>query len=165
MRTERLAKANATVRKAGERVKYAKADKDRFDLLLRSGYISRMEFDEVEEELIVKEKELEEAQAALKMVVADDLSAYEEELAVAGRELGEAEGRLALLLAGSRPEEIEATEAEVASLEAQREYLADQLERVTVVSPHAGVITTPKLKEKLVVLDTYSVPNLLATPI
>ena len=52
-------------------------------------------------------------------------------------------------MAGSRPEEIEAKEAEIARLEAHRRYLEDQLQRVRVVSPHAGIITTPKLKDKI----------------
>jgi len=53
------------------------------------------------------------------------------------------------LLLGSRPEEIEATEAEIARLEVQHNYLTQQLELVRVLSPGSGVITTPKLKEKI----------------
>ena len=41
---------------------------------------------------------------------------------------------------GSRPEEIEAAEAEIARLEAQRRYLEAQLQRVRVTSPLAGII-------------------------
>jgi multidrug efflux pump subunit AcrA (membrane-fusion protein) len=52
-------------------------------------------------------------------------------------------------LAGSRPEEIEATEAEISRLEAQRRYTGDQLQLLRVVSPISGLITTPKLKEKI----------------
>ena len=48
-----------------------------------------------------------------------------------------------------RPEEVEATEAEVARLETQRGYLEEQLHRLRVASPIAGVITTPKLEEKI----------------
>ena len=55
----------------------------------------------------------------------------------------EAEGKLALLVAGTRQEEIDAAEAEIARLRAQRDYQAEQLRLVNVVTPIAGVITTP----------------------
>jgi multidrug resistance efflux pump len=54
-----------------------------------------------------------------------------------------------MLLAGSRPEEIRATQAELSRLQAQRGYLQQQLQLVHIVSPAAGVVTTPQLKEKL----------------
>ncbi len=97
----------------------------------------------------MREKELQEAQAALKLILADDLAEFRKELVVAGKEREEEEGRLRVLLAGSRPEEIDAVEAEIARLEAQRHYVQEQLQRVHVRSPLPGVITTPKLQEKL----------------
>jgi len=57
-----------------------------------------------------------------------------------------ATAQLALLQAGSRPEEIEAAEAELATLEAQQRFLQGQLERVNVLSPADGMITTPDLR-------------------
>jgi multidrug efflux pump subunit AcrA (membrane-fusion protein) len=47
------------------------------------------------------------------------------------------------LLSGSRREEIEGAEAEMASLEAQQAYLKEQIQLMNVVSPISGVITTP----------------------
>ena len=66
-------------------------------------------------------------------------------------ELAEAQGKLALLLAGTRPEQIAAAEAEGARLEAQRQYLEAQLERMNVLSPAEGMVTTPsrQLRELL----------------
>jgi multidrug efflux pump subunit AcrA (membrane-fusion protein) len=61
----------------------------------------------------------------------------------------EAAARLRLLLAGSRPETIEATEAEISRLDTQQRYLADQLRLTTVVSPVSGVVVTPNLKDKI----------------
>lgn len=65
------------------------------------------------------------------------------------KQVAEAGGQLKLLLAGSRPEMIEATEAEIARLETQQRYLSDRLALTTVVSPASGVIATPKVKEKI----------------
>jgi multidrug resistance efflux pump len=149
LRAERLARSEASLSKAQERMKYGQMRLDLYKTLLSPGFISRKEYDDVEEQRAIREKELEEARTAVNMVLADDLGEFRREVAVSEKELVEVESKLRLLLAGSRPEEIEATEAEIARLEAQRRYLEDQLGLMRVVSPHAGIITTPRLKEKL----------------
>ncbi len=58
-------------------------------------------------------------------------------------DLAEASKKLQLLQAGSRPEEIEALRAMVRSLETQRAYLQSQLSLTKVLSPAAGIVTTP----------------------
>ena len=60
-----------------------------------------------------------------------------------------AKSRLDVLLAGPRPEEIEAMKASLASLESQRRYLEEQLRLMRVVSPASGIVATPsrQLKE------------------
>jgi multidrug resistance efflux pump len=83
------------------------------------------------------------------MVLADDHAAIQKELAVAQKEVEEAQARLRLLKAGSRPEEIEGAEAVLARLLNQRDYLRDQLRLITVRSPVAGVVTTRKPREKV----------------
>lgn len=61
----------------------------------------------------------------------------------ATNDVAEAQGRLHILEAGSRPEDIAAMRAQVAQLAAQADYDLDQLRRVTIVSPVAGVVATP----------------------
>jgi multidrug efflux pump subunit AcrA (membrane-fusion protein) len=56
---------------------------------------------------------------------------------------------LKLLLAGSRPEEIEALDADVARLQAQQNYLQEQSRFLTVLSPISGIMATRKLEEKV----------------
>jgi putative peptide zinc metalloprotease protein len=149
LRVERQAWAEVTVEKAKERVKYAQQSFERCKALFEQGFISHKELDEVEEQMIVRGKELEEVQALLKQVLAEDLADFQKELAVTEKELDEAHGRLSVLLAGSRKEEIEATEAEIARLKAQQQLLDEQLGLMRVTSPHAGVITTSRMKEKI----------------
>jgi multidrug resistance efflux pump len=120
-----------------------------FKTLFTKELISRKEFEEAEENAAVRLKELEETEAELKLVLADDLGELRKALKVAEKEIEEKEAKLKLLLAGSRPEEIEATEAELSRLEAQRRYTGEQLQLLRVVSPMSGLITTPKLKEKV----------------
>jgi multidrug resistance efflux pump len=118
-RKEEIEVARTEVEKAKERLKYARETLDTFRDLLQEKAISRLRLQEAEEQVAVRGKELEAV-----------------------------EGRLNILLAGSRPEEIEATEAAIARSEAQRRYLDEQLRRARVVSPIAGVVTTPKLRGK-----------------
>jgi len=146
---EGISGARASVAKVEERLTYARSYLQTYEELLEARVVSRLEIERAEEQVAVREKELEEARAELQIVLADDLAEFKRELAVAEKELEEAKGRLRVLLMGSRPEEIEAAEAEIARLQAQHNYFRQQLELVKVVSPGSGVITTPKLKEKI----------------
>jgi multidrug resistance efflux pump len=145
----RLVKARATVNAAEERVQYARTDLTRLKALFAQGLISRKQLDEGQQEVALREKELEVAQAELQSVSADTLAGARQDFAVTDKQIQEASARLKLLLAGSRPETIEATQAEVARLETERRYLTEQLRLTRVVSPATGVVTTPKLIEKV----------------
>jgi len=149
MKAERLAKAKIAVAKAEERLKYARSNLDRFKMYWEENLFSRKELEEAQELAAVREKELEEARAELKLVLADDLAETRKELAVTDKELAEAKGKLGVVLAGNRREEIEATRAQTALSEAQRQYLEEQISRLKVVSPITGIVTTPsqELKE------------------
>src|SRR2546429_1177105 len=59
---------------------------------------------------VLGESDLHDAQAALRMVLADDLAPLRKQLAVAETQRLEAEGKLALLVAGTRQEEIRSEE-------------------------------------------------------
>ena len=117
-RAEEAQVATTAVEKAGDRLAYARGQLDRLKKLYSERLLSEDKLEEGEEQVSVRQKELEEAQ-----------------------------GRLRVLEAGSRPEEIEAIEAEIARLTANRSYVQEELQSVNIVSPLAGIITTPKLKE------------------
>jgi putative peptide zinc metalloprotease protein len=119
-RAEEVDLAKTTVEKESERLKYSRERFDLYKVLLDESLVSHKEFVEVEEEVAVRKQEY-----------------------------GEATGKLKVLLAGSRPEEIEEIEAGIARFAAQQRYLEGQIQRVELVSPIAGVITTPKLKERI----------------
>jgi putative peptide zinc metalloprotease protein len=119
-RKEEIELARTEMEKAQERLKYAGKSMERYTMLLGQGLIARQEFENAEEQMTLRQKELEEAR-----------------------------GRLEVLLAGSRREEIDAAQAEIARLEVQRHYLKEQLRLGRVESPVSGVITTHNLKEKI----------------
>ena len=119
-RVKEITLARTLVAKAEERLTFSRGHLERDKLLVEQKLISEKEFEETKELVAVRGKELEEARERLKV-----------------------------LLAGSRPEEIEALEADLRRLNGQASYLQDQLKSLNVVSPIAGVITTHKLKEKV----------------
>lgn len=86
---------------------------------------------------------------AVGLITQQELEAAAEEAGLRTRELEEAEASRDLLRAGARPEEIAAVEQEIARLEAERGRLEGQLRSVAALAPHDGVITTPKLDEKV----------------
>jgi putative peptide zinc metalloprotease protein len=149
IRTTRLSKAEATIKAAEERLRYTRADLTRSSELFERGLISRRQFEEGQQEVALREKELEVAQAELETISADSLAGVRQEMAVTEQQIQQAGGKLKLLLAGSRPETIEATEAEVSRLETARRYVAEQVRLTTVTSPVAGTVTTPKLEERI----------------
>jgi multidrug efflux pump subunit AcrA (membrane-fusion protein) len=73
----------------------------------------------------------------------------EAELARRQKELADARATLTLLEAGTRPEEIDAERARLARLHEEVRYLERLHDKLQLASPVAGVITTPRLKEKV----------------
>jgi multidrug resistance efflux pump len=73
----------------------------------------------------------------------------EEMSAVAVVDLETVRTKLKVLLGGNRPEEIDATRAQLDGLETQRKYLQEQLQLLKIVSPATGIVATPsrQLKE------------------
>jgi multidrug resistance efflux pump len=71
------------------------------------------------------------------------------DLSVKERDLAEEEARMRLLQAGARPEEIAAKEAEIRHVEADQALADTQLDRAIIKSPIAGIITTPHFREHL----------------
>ncbi|MCI0747292.1 MAG: HlyD family efflux transporter periplasmic adaptor subunit [Verrucomicrobia subdivision 3 bacterium] len=119
-RPQEIQLAKTTAAKAEERVKFAATEMERNRALFQERLLSQKDFEQAQELVSLRRKEFEEAT-----------------------------NQLAVIYAGTRPEEIEATEAALNRLVAQRGYLEEQLRLLTVTSPVAGVITTRKLKERV----------------
>jgi len=113
-RTEEIEQARIEVAKDAEVVNFAANKVARFKTLREENLISR--------------QELEDNEALLALGNA----------AHAG-----AKSKLELLMAGSRPEEIEAMKAACASLETQRLYLQEQIRLMRILSPAQGIVATP----------------------
>jgi multidrug resistance efflux pump len=147
-RDAQIAKVQMSVEKAEQRLRFARNDLERIQALFASALVARKSMEEAEHEVAVREREVEEARFTAKMALSDDRADAQKERDVAVQEFSRAAGRLRVLMAGSRPEEVKVAEAEIARLRAEREYLQQQLQLARIVTPTAGVITTPKLKER-----------------
>ena len=119
-RREEIALARLAVAKAEERLRYAQTEAERARGLAAKEFVSRAELERAEEQLAVLAKELEQER-----------------------------GRLKVIEAGNRPEAIAAMAQEVARAEAERQRLEGEIARLVLTAPHAGVVTTPRVWEKV----------------
>jgi putative peptide zinc metalloprotease protein len=117
---QEVAVAKAAIAKVEDRIGYARTNATRMRHLLETGAATRQEFEAAQELATTAENDLVEAQ-----------------------------GRLDMLLGRSRPEDVEASRARLASLEGQQRFLAGEVRELTVVSPVSGIVATParQLKE------------------
>jgi putative peptide zinc metalloprotease protein len=145
----RRSSAELAAKAAEERLTFARTDLDRTNELFRLGLVSRSQTEERQQHVRLLQNDLERAREELTLAAAGDAAQLRQEVAVSGKEAEQAEGRLRVLLAGSRREEIEAIEAEVAQLTARRTFLDEQRQMASIKSPASGVVVTPRLKEKI----------------
>jgi len=68
--------------------------------------------------------------------------------AAARNDAAVAKDQLTLLVSGTRPEDIEATRAQIEQLQADQRHLGEQRRMLTVYSPSSGVVATPTLQLK-----------------
>jgi multidrug resistance efflux pump len=74
---------------------------------------------------------------------------YEAELARREKELADTQATLLLLEAGSRTEDVEAERARLARLHEEQKHLVEKKEKQVIVAPSSGLVTTPRLREKI----------------
>ncbi len=148
LRAERISKAGQKITMAEDQLAYAKAELERYTVLKQSGFVSEQRYSEITLFVTIRENELEEAGTDLKLAEAENLEAQKREKALAQNRVEEAEAKLEVILAGTRPEDLEAAEAEVAGLRSQLAYIDKQLGYFTVRSPIDGIVTTERVSEK-----------------
>jgi putative peptide zinc metalloprotease protein len=113
--------------------------------LVAGGLSPRADLDKAENAVNVREKEIAEIDAAIRVV--SETSDREADLKA--RELAEAESELKLMKAGSRPEEIHRVEADVDKLSRELALLDQELVKTEIRAPIDGVVATPFVERKL----------------
>lgn len=128
-----IKKAQAQIPIARERVDYATKNFERSKRMFDEKLLASMSFDEAQRDLNIRKRELDEVQ---------------HDVEEKRRQYQEAKKSLAKVLAGTRPEEIEAKRAEIEGLRSQVKLLEKESSYTAIRSPIDGVITTHFLKQK-----------------
>jgi putative peptide zinc metalloprotease protein len=134
-----------TIAKKQAELQNAQLNHERAAKLLKDGLVAKNEADRERTTYEVQQKELLEAEGQLKVLE----ERTENVRQLKKKELEQTESELKILLAGSRKEAVQVTEAQVAKLEEKLKILSHQLEYLKILSPIDGVVTTPHLKEHL----------------
>jgi putative peptide zinc metalloprotease protein len=92
---------------------------------------------------------LEQAQADKRVRETKGTMDAETELAQRESHLADVQATLTLLEAGPRAEEVEAERARVARLQQEALYLEQLQEKLRICSPVSGLLTTPRLRDKV----------------
>ena len=142
--TERV-RLQAIIERRSTELKYAQQTLARSTELFGSGLMPKMTFERDQESAAVQQKLLDEARGGLAVFI----EAKSRDAQLRHKELQEARSQLDLAIAGPRPEEVQAAEAEVRRLNAELAFLEDELRRTTIYSPADGVVVTPYLKNRL----------------
>jgi len=111
--------------------------------------VTKDQYEQAQLEMRVAEFDGQQLQAARAALDAKGTRESEAELARREKELADERGKLALMEAGTRPEQIEAEQAKLARLQEELRYLKGLQEKLPLASPVAGVVATPRLKEKI----------------
>jgi len=113
--------------------------------LVTNGVVARAELDKSQTAVTVREKEIGEIEAAIRVVS----ETAEREADLKERELAEAQSELRLMKAGNRPEQIREVEADVEKLAAKVALVDHELEKTEIRAPIDGVVATPFVERKL----------------
>ena len=113
--------------------------------LFEAGLGPRVDMEKAAAELDIQKSAVAETDASLDILT--ESNDREEDLKE--RELAEAGSALNLLMAGFRSEEIQQRQAEVQTLESQRQILSEEVTKSTIRAPIGGTIVTPFIERLL----------------
>lgn len=145
---EDLRRLDLQIAQYAQEMEYAKKTVDYGEKLFQQNAMSGQQFLAEKKNYQIAQSQWEQAKAQKRSREAAGVLQAEAELAKREKELADVRAALTLLEAGSRPEEIDAERARLARLQEELKYLEGVQERVVLRSPGAGLITTPRMKEK-----------------
>jgi multidrug efflux pump subunit AcrA (membrane-fusion protein) len=143
-----LARLDTQIAACEVELEVAKDNFERVRGLIDEKALTLAEYHEVRGRYRVCVARLERARAEKRARQSTGVLETETEMARREKELAEAEAALKLLEAGTRPEEIVAERARLARIEAEVCYLERLQRQLTVATPISGTITTARLKER-----------------
>jgi multidrug efflux pump subunit AcrA (membrane-fusion protein) len=146
---EELTRLDKAIAERNAELIYAQQVLTRAEGLASRGALAGEQYRDAEKKYQVSRAQGERAEAEKRARLAHGTLAAEAELARRQKELADAHGVLALLQAGTRPEQIDAERARLARLEEEVRYLSSLQEKLLLSSPLPGIVTTPRLRERV----------------
>lgn len=152
---EELNRLDKSIAQAGAELNAAKDAFDRARRLWTEKSIAEEQYRDAERRFLVTKSQLSQAESmkrhreALGTREAIAGLDAEAELARRVKDLADAQAVLNIMDAGSRPEEIDAERARLARLHEEAAHLESLQTKIFVTSPVPGIVTTPRLREKI----------------
>ncbi len=146
---EDLSRLEEQITQGRSELSYARYAVGRDEKLLVEKAVSMDQYKEKKKQLEVAHAHLDQVSAQKRARQSQGTQEAETELARRQKELADAQATLTLLLAGTRPEEIDAERARLARVREEARYLEGLQEKLPLFSPVPGVVTTPRLREKV----------------
>jgi putative peptide zinc metalloprotease protein len=146
--TQDLIRLDRQIKQYETEVTYARRIWEQSKMLYDKGAFANEQLLGEEKRVQIAELQLDQARAQKQAREATGTIEFEGELARREKDLSDVRSTLALLEIGTRPEEVEAERAKLERLQEDLTYLEAMRERVVVKTPVAGVVITPRVKEK-----------------
>lgn len=144
-----LLKLDLEIKQFQAEIDFARSSYKRAEFLYRNGALAGDQLRMEKKKLALLDSQLAQSQAQRKAREAEGTRAASAEVGRRDKELSEARSALSLLEAGSRPEDIEAALAKLARLKEELEFLNEQQSQLVIKAPAAGIVATPRMREKV----------------
>ena len=149
IKTESLNSSQAKIDLANVELIHAQKSHSRLEALFRNKAISASNLDSAESKVNACLAKLENEKATKRQLDANSFADLEESVVIAERELAEAEKRLSLITAKPSPAKLNEMQSQISGLKARYDYLLQQLNQSLVKAPFGGAITTKFLNRSI----------------
>ena len=146
---EEVASISLKISQAESELQYQKTMFQQAQKLYERGGLAGQQLLSEKKQLQIAESQLYQIQATKRAREAEGVMSYEAELARRQKDLADTEAALLLLEAGSRTEDVEAERARLTRLQEEQKHLLEKREKQVIVAPSSGIVTTPRLREKI----------------
>lgn len=146
---EELARLDQQIAQHQTELHYASHAHDQAERLHKRGVMAGEQYRGERKKQEIAELQLKQAQAQRATRVHSGVQEFESELARREKDLKDEQAKLSLLEAGARPEEIDAERARLSRLQEELNYFESLKDKIRLDSPVAGLVTTPRLHEKV----------------
>jgi multidrug efflux pump subunit AcrA (membrane-fusion protein) len=144
-----LARLDLQIDRARSEFEYVSTICTQAEQLYQQGGLAGQQYLAEKKRKTAAHSEWQQLEAAKRAREAEGPLQAEAELAKREKELADTQATLDLMQAGTRPEEIEAERARLLRLQEEDHFLHEQESKAVITAPVAGMVTTPRLAEKI----------------